>query len=173
MLEAQQAGLTEPDPRDDLSGKDVQRKLLVLARELGLTLELEDIKLQPLLPAELEQGSWQQFWAQRDVLDEAMAQLVARAKAQGQLLRYVACLTLQDEGALASVALQAVSPAHPLAAIAPCDNVFVIESDWYSSNPLVLKGPGAGKQVTAGGLHADLAQLIDFYFRRAQPAALT
>ncbi|MDX5407384.1 MAG: bifunctional aspartate kinase/homoserine dehydrogenase II [Chromatiaceae bacterium] len=173
VLEAQQAGLTEPDPRDDLSGKDVQRKLLVLARELGLTLELEDIQLQPLLPAELEQGSWQQFWAQCDVLDDAMAQLFAQATAQGKLLRYVACLTLQDEGALASVALQAVSPVHPLAAIAPCDNVFVIESDWYSSNPLVLKGPGAGKQVTAGGLHADLAQLIDFYFRRDQPATLT
>src|SRR5690606_33868289 len=81
VLQAQQAGLTEPDPRDDLSGKDVQRKLLVLARELGLTLELDDIALQPLFPAGLEQGSWQQFWSQRATLDDAMAQLFATAKA--------------------------------------------------------------------------------------------
>ena len=175
VLDAQQAGLTEPDPRDDLSGKDVQRKLLVLARELDLALELEDIELQPLLPAGLELGSWQAFWAQRQQLDSRMAEIFTKAQAEGKVLRYVASLALQQQDKpVATVALEAVSPLHPLAAIAPCDNVFVIQSDWYDSNPLVLKGPGAGKTVTAGGLHADLAQLINHLIRPVTiPADLT
>ncbi len=160
VLQAQQAGLTEPDPRDDLSGKDVQRKLLVLVRELGIALELEDIALQPLLPDGLQQGSWQEFWSQRAVLDDAIAKVFAAAKEAGKVLRYVARLQLTQGTVRATVALQQVSAEHALAAIAPCDNVFVIRSDWYCDNPLVLKGPGAGRVVTAGGLHADLAQLI-------------
>ncbi|MCS4305973.1 aspartokinase/homoserine dehydrogenase 2 [Rheinheimera pacifica] len=174
VLDAQQAGLTEPDPRDDLSGKDVQRKLLVLARELGVTLELDDIKLQPLLPEGLEQGSWQDFWAQRDILDTALAAVFATAKAQGKVLRYVAVLSLEHGKVSASVSLQQVSQNHALAAIAPCDNVFVIRSGWYNANPLVLKGPGAGRVVTAGGLHADLAVLINQLIgKAATPALLT
>jgi aspartokinase/homoserine dehydrogenase 2 len=174
VLDAQQAGLTEPDPRDDLSGKDVQRKLLVLARELGVTLELDDIKLQPLLPEGLEQGSWQDFWAQRDILDTALAAVFAAAKAQGEVLRYVAVLSLEHSKVSASVSLQQVSQNHALAAIAPCDNVFVIRSGWYNANPLVLKGPGAGRVVTAGGLHADLAVLINQLIgKAATPALLT
>ena len=160
VLEAQQAGLTEPDPRDDLSGKDVQRKLLVLARELGLALELDDIVLEPLLPAGLAQGDWAAFWSQRDVLDKQLHQQFEQAKRQQKVLRYVASLQISASGISASVALQQVALDHALAAISPCDNVFVIRSDWYGDNPLVLKGPGAGRVVTAGGLHADLAQLI-------------
>lgn len=159
VLQAQAEGLTEPDPRDDLSGKDVQRKLLVLARELGLTLDINDIELTPLLPEGLEQGSWDAFWLKRDALDNEVAVTLAKAKAAGQVLRYVATLTVTTEGPKANVQLLSVAPDHPLAAIQACDNVFVIESDWYQSNPLVLKGPGAGRLVTAGGIHADLAIL--------------
>ena len=161
VLQAQQAGLTEPDPRDDLSGKDVQRKLLVLARELGLSLELDDIGLEPLLPAGLERGDWQQFWQQRQQLDDHMAALFEQATKAQKILRYVAALTLHEGEIQARVSLQAVAKDHALAAIAACDNVFVIRSNWYCDNPLVLKGPGAGKVVTAGGLHADLAILIN------------
>lgn len=159
VLQAQAAGLTEPDPRDDLSGKDVQRKLLVLSRELGLTLDINDIALTPLLPQGLEQGSWQEFWLQREALDLAMATTYAKAKAEGKVLRYVATLTVTTQGPQADVKLLSVSADHPLAAIQACDNVFVIESNWYQANPLVLKGPGAGRLVTAGGIHADLAIL--------------
>lgn len=174
VTEARQEGLTEPDPRDDLSGKDVQRKLLVLARELGISLELDDIELQPLLPAGLESGNWQDFWSNRGVLDTELASILAQAKADGKVLRYVASLTLQDEGIKASVSLQQVSAGHALAAIAPCDNVFVIRSGWYNDNPLVLKGPAAGKVVTAGGLHADLAVLVNQLTGNAKlPAILT
>jgi aspartokinase/homoserine dehydrogenase 2 len=159
VLQAQAEGLTEPDPRDDLSGKDVQRKLLVLSRELGLTLDINDIALTPLLPLGLEQGNWQQFWLQREALDQALATTYAKAKAEGKVLRYVATLTVTAQGPLADVKLLSVGADHPLAAIQACDNVFVIESDWYQANPLVLKGPGAGRLVTAGGIHADLAIL--------------
>lgn len=159
VLKAQAEGLTEPDPRDDLSGKDVQRKLLVLARELGLTLDIHDIALTPLLPAGLEQGGWDDFWQQREQLDSFLAETFAQAKAAGQQLRYVATLTVTAQGPTASVQLLQVASQHPLAAIQACDNVFVIESDWYQANPLVLKGPGAGRLVTAGGIHADLAIL--------------
>lgn len=160
VLEAQQLGYTEPDPRDDLSGKDVQRKLLVLARELGLKLDLADICLSPLLPAELAAGQWQDFWQQRELLDSQMLVLYQQAKANQQVLRYAACLSLQAGQIKAEVSLQAVALDAPLAALGPCDNIFVIESSWYHDNPLVLKGPGAGSIVTAGGLHADLAQLV-------------
>jgi len=159
VLQAQAEGLTEPDPRDDLSGKDVQRKLLVLSRELGLSLDIDDIELTPLLPAGLGELSWDEFWARRGELDDALATTYQAAANEKKILRYVATLTVTPSGARASVELLTVTAEHPLAAIQPCDNIFVIETDWYQSNPLVLKGPGAGRAVTAGGIHADLAIL--------------
>lgn len=159
LAKATELGFTEPDPRDDLSGKDVQRKLLVLARELGLSLELEQISLQPLMPEQLVAGSWTDAWQQRAVLDNMLEQALANANAVGKVLRYSASLTLGSDGPRAEVSLVQVAPEEPLAALAPCDNIFVIESQWYCQNPLVLKGPGAGRQVTAGGIHADVAQL--------------
>lgn len=159
VLEAQKLGYTEPDPRDDLSGKDVQRKLLVLARELNLVLDLADIKLEPLLPAGLESGSWQDFWQEREQLDSYIAAVYQQAQAEQKVLRYAANLCLTADKPYAEVKLIAVSKTDPLAALAPCENIFVIESEWYQQSPLVLKGPGAGREVTAGGLHADLAAL--------------
>ncbi|WP_213996293.1 bifunctional aspartate kinase/homoserine dehydrogenase II [Arsukibacterium sp.] len=159
LAEAAALGFTEPDPRDDLSGIDVQRKLLVLARELGLSMELEHISLQPLMPEALAAGSWPEAWQQRELLDRMLANARDEANAAGKLLRYAASLTLTDHGPEAEVKLLHVAADEPLAALAPCDNIFVIESQWYCENPLVLKGPGAGKHVTAGGIHADLAQL--------------
>jgi aspartokinase/homoserine dehydrogenase 2 len=170
VLQAQAGGLTEPDPRDDLSGKDVQRKLLVLARELGLSLDINDIILTPLLPAGLGEGSWQDFWQQRAILDDFMATTYQQAQSQGKVLRYAATLTVTEAGVQAKVELLTVAADHPLAAIQACDNVFVIESDWYQTNPLVLKGPGAGRLVTAGGIHADLAILAKQQIAAAKAA---
>lgn len=170
VLQAQAEGLTEPDPRDDLSGKDVQRKLLVLSRELGLSLEMADIALTPLLPAELGVGTWQDFWQQRAVFDDLIATTFAKAQQEGKVLRYAATLSVTADGAQAKVELLAVKPEHPLAAIQACDNVFVIESDWYQANPLVLKGPGAGRLVTAGGIQADLAILAKQQIAAAKAA---
>jgi aspartokinase/homoserine dehydrogenase 2 len=170
VLQAQAGGLTEPDPRDDLSGKDVQRKLLVLARELGLSLDINDINLTPLLPAGLGEGSWNDFWQQRAILDDFMATTYQQAQNQGKVLRYAATLAVTDAGVQAKVELLTVAADHPLAAIQACDNVFVIESNWYQANPLVLKGPGAGRLVTAGGIHADLAILAKQQIAAAKAA---
>jgi aspartokinase/homoserine dehydrogenase 2 len=170
VLQAQAGGLTEPDPRDDLSGKDVQRKLLVLARELGLSLDINDITLTPLLPEGLGEGSWDDFWRQRGILDDFMATTFLQAKSQGKVLRYAATLAVTDAGVQAKVELLTVAADHPLAAIQACDNVFVVESDWYKANPLVLKGPGAGRLVTAGGIHADLAILAKQQIAAAKAA---
>ncbi|QBL10183.1 bifunctional aspartate kinase/homoserine dehydrogenase II [Rheinheimera sp. D18] len=171
--QAQQAGLTEPNPLDDLSGTDVQRKLLVLARELDVALELDDIALAPLLPLDLSINNWPEFLANRAQLDRRMATLYEQAAIAGKVLRYVGSLSLAEGKATASVSLQQFSATHPLAAIAPCDNVFVIRSAWYADNPLVLKGPGAGRVVTAGGLHADLAVLVkQLVAKAAQPVLL-
>lgn len=170
VLQAQAGGLTEPDPRDDLSGKDVQRKLLVLARELGLSLDINDITLTPLLPTGLGEGSWNDFWQQRAMLDDFMATTFQQAQNQGKVLRYAATLAVTDAGVQAKVELLTVAVDHPLAAIQACDNVFVIESDWYQANPLVLKGPGAGRLVTAGGIHADLAILAKQQIAAAKAA---
>lgn len=159
VLEAQALGYTEPDPRDDLSGKDVQRKLLVLARALNLSMELADIPLSPLLPEGLELGRWSEFWAQRQRLDSYIEHAFLQAKAEHKVLRYVASLALNADQIKADVRLVAVPLTDPLAALTPCDNMFVIASEWYHANPLVLKGPGAGREVTAGGLHADLVIL--------------
>jgi aspartokinase/homoserine dehydrogenase 2 len=160
VIQARTLGFTEPDPRDDLSGKDVQRKLLVLARALATQLDLDAIELQPLLPAPLELGSWEDCWQRRSILDDAMRLAYQEAQVNGKVLRYVASLDLSSEVIKAQVQLTAVSMTDPLAALAPCDNIFVIESNWYAQNPLVMKGPGAGRQVTAGGLHADVMVLL-------------
>ena len=133
--------------------------MLVLARELALPIELTDISLEPLLPAGTELGSWEDFWQNRAILDQFILARYQQASAENKVLRYVATLNLHQQQVQAAVKLVAVSKNDPLAALAPCDNMFVIESHWYQQNPLVLKGPGAGRQVTAGGLHADLAVL--------------
>lgn len=163
VLQAKALGYTEPDARDDLSGKDVQRKLLILARELGLSLDLDDIELTPLMPAQLAQGDWASFIGQREQLDQYLAELSASAQQANGVIRYVAELDLTaadgnaGEGRIvARVAPKIVSKDSALAAMKAGDNIFQIQSHWYHDNPLVIQGPGAGREVTACGIHSDL-----------------
>ncbi len=154
------AGLTEPDPRDDLSGKDVMRKLVILAREAGYNIEPDQVRVESLVPTHCEGGSIDHFFENGDELNEQMVQRLEAAREMGLVLRYVARF---DANGKARVGVEAVREDHPLASLLPCDNVFAIESRWYRDNPLVIRGPGAGRDVTAGAIQSDinrLAQLL-------------
>lgn len=160
VLQAQKMGFTEPDPREDLSGRDMQRKLLILARELGLTLELNDIDLTALMPEQLAQGDWQSFLDNRQQLDSFIAEKAKQASEQGKVLRYTGALSFVDNKVTAQVGLAFATQGDALANLTPGDNIFVINSQWYSDNALVIQGPGAGKEVTAAGVHSDLYWLV-------------
>lgn len=158
--QAWQQGLTEPDPRVDLSGQDVKRKLVILAREAGYNIEPDQVRVESLVPAGCEAGSIDDFFEHGEALNDQMLQRLEAAQEMGLVLRYVARF---DASGKARVGVEAVRPAHPLASLLPCDNVFAIESRWYRDNPLVIRGPGAGRDVTAGAIQSDihrLAQLL-------------
>lgn len=158
--QAWQQGLTEPDPRVDLSGQDVMRKLVILAREAGYDIEPDQVRVESLVPSGCESGSIDHFFENSEALNEQMLQRLEAAQEMGLLLRYVARFNANGK---ARVGIEAVRPEHPLAALLPCDNVFAIESRWYRDNPLVIRGPGAGRDVTAGAIQSDinrLAQLL-------------
>ncbi|MDD1793645.1 bifunctional aspartate kinase/homoserine dehydrogenase II [Enterovibrio sp. ZSDZ42] len=156
LEQAWQQGLTEPDPREDLSGADVMRKLVILARESGLDVEPEQVQVQSLVPEALASLSLDGFLDQSVLLDEALEEWLEQAQAENGVLRYVARLTRNGK---ARVGLEVVSDEHPLANLLPCDNIFAVESQWYRENPLVIRGPGAGRDVTAGALLSDLNRI--------------
>jgi aspartokinase/homoserine dehydrogenase 1 len=156
VTEAKQRGYTEPDPRDDLSGMDVARKLIILGREMGLTLEMADVKVESLVPEGLEQGSIEDFMKKLPAHDTAMRQRFEAARARGKVLRYVGRLTA--DGA-ATVGVVEFDARHAFANIALTDNVVRFATARYNNNPLIVQGPGAGPEVTAGGIFADLLRL--------------
>jgi len=159
VVEARGLGITEPDPRDDLSGRDMQRKLLILAREIGHEIELEDIELNSLVPSELADIPLEQFLARIGELDAPMAQQFKAAAQQNKVLRYVAGLDVIDGKLKASVGIEWVGKDHAYANLTPGDNVFVIRSAFYQNNPLIIRGPGAGREVTAAAVQSDLAHI--------------
>lgn len=156
VREAMQRGFTEPDPRDDLSGLDVARKLVILARETGWRIDLDDVRLESLVPGALRDVPKQEFLARLGELDGAMAERLADARARRGVLRYVARL---QAGGTAEVGLTVVTPDHALANIRPTDNVVQFTTRRYHDNPLVVRGPGAGPEVTAMGIFADLLRV--------------
>jgi len=156
VLTAKQKGYTEPDPRDDLSGMDVARKLIILGREMGLTLEMSDVEVAGLVPAALDGCSVEEFMRRLPEFDAAMAKTLADAKAQGQVLRYVGRV---DADGKATVGLTRLDARHAFANIALTDNVVRFATRRYCDNPLIVQGPGAGPEVTAGGVFSDLLRL--------------
>ncbi len=159
VRDAKQRGYTEPDPRDDLSGMDVARKLIILAREMGLKLELGDVRVESLVPGDLTGGSSEEFLEQLPRYDTQMAQRYGAAKARGRVLRYVGRITAAGE---ATVGLEELDAKHSFANIALTDNVVRYSTSRYCDNPLIVQGPGAGPAVTAGGVFADLLRLATF-----------
>ncbi|MFV8430526.1 bifunctional aspartate kinase/homoserine dehydrogenase II [Vibrio owensii] len=157
---AWQQGLTEPDPRSDLDGSDVMRKLVILARESGLNIEPESVKVESLVPEELRDLSIDAFFDQGDILSEILQERLTKAQRNDQVLRYVARL---ERNGIATVGVEALSRENALANLLPCDNIFAIESKWYKDNPLVIRGPGAGREVTAGAIQSDLNRLAGLF----------
>jgi aspartokinase/homoserine dehydrogenase 1 len=156
---AKQKGYTEPDPRDDLSGLDVARKLIILAREMGLTLELADVAVESLVPAELVACTAEEFLARLPEFDARLAVRYREAAAAGEVLRYVGRI---DSAGRASVGLVRLKRQHAFANIALTDNVVRFETMRYCDNPLIVQGPGAGPEVTAGGVFGDLLRLAAY-----------
>jgi aspartokinase/homoserine dehydrogenase 1 len=153
---ARREGLTEPDPRDDLSGMDVARKVVILGREMGLGLELDAVNVESLVPAELTDVSVEEFLQGMKRHDEAMRQTWLAARQASTVLRYTASLTA--DGA-AKVGLARVPDTHAFAHMNPTDNMVTFVTRRYHDNPLVVQGPGAGPEVTAAGIFADLLRL--------------
>ena len=153
---AKQKGYTEPDPRDDLSGMDVARKLIILAREMGLTLEMSDVQVTGLVPKALANASVEEFMQRLPEFDDEMAALLEDAVKKNQVLRYVGRI---DSNGQATVRLTHLDAKHAFANIALTDNVVRFATRRYCDNPLIVQGPGAGPEVTAAGVFSDLLRL--------------
>jgi aspartokinase/homoserine dehydrogenase 1 len=153
---ARSKGYTEPDPRDDLSGMDVARKLIILGREMGLTLELADVEVVGLVPEALERCGVEEFMQRLPEFDGQMAGVIAEARARNEVLRYVGRI---DAAGRATVGLTRFTAGHAFANIALTDNVVRFATRRYCDNPLIVQGPGAGPEVTAGGVFSDLLRL--------------
>ena len=156
VRQAHALGYTEPDPRDDLSGTDVARKLVILAREAGLPLSLADVEVESLVPEALRDADRDGFMAGLASLDAPMLQRLEAARARGCVLRYVA--RLQRDGK-AVVALCELPADHAFAHLRLTDNCVSFTTRRYCDNPLVVQGPGAGPEVTAAGVFSDLLRL--------------
>lgn len=154
--QARDAGYTEPDPRDDLSGEDVRRKLLILARATGAELESEDIDVASLVPPALAALPASELDTALPELDAPLRQRFAAAWKNGEKLRFIARFERDAKGVVsARVGLESLPGDHPLAGGAGTDNKVAIWSDRYARQPLIIQGPGAGAEVTAAGLLDD------------------
>jgi len=156
VREAHALGYTEPDPRDDLSGTDVARKLVILARESGMPLSLADVQVESLVPEALRGADRDAFMAGLETLDAPMRARLDAARARGCVLRYVARL---ERDGKASVALRELPADHAFAHLRLTDNCVSFTTRRYCDNPLVVQGPGAGPEVTAAGVFSDLLRL--------------
>jgi homoserine dehydrogenase len=156
LREARRLGYTEPDPRSDLSGEDVARKLLIIARNAGFTLGTDEVDVQGLVPESLRALDTESFLARLDELDEPLAQRHAEAKSRGCVLRFLARLNQRGR---ARVGLVEVPQTHPAARLYGTDNQFALTTTRYNTQPLVIQGPGAGPEVTAQALLGDLLAL--------------
>jgi aspartokinase/homoserine dehydrogenase 1 len=158
VLKAREMGYTEPDPRDDLSGLDVARKALILSRELGVDMELEDIKVENLVPEHLREVDVVHFMQQLPEADEKYEALKKAAESAGQVLRYMAVI----ENGKVEIVLKPVGINHPFYHLSGSDNMIVFTSARYKNNPLVVKGPGAGAEVTAAGVFAEIITIGNY-----------
>jgi len=156
LYEAKSRGLTEPDPREDLSGNDVARKLLILAREIGMQCEFEDVEVQNLIPEKLRSiGKWEDFEKSMDEVDTFYSGLRSGLP-KNNVFRFVGELEM---GKSLKVSLVEADKSTPLGNISGSDSIFEIYTEAYGDNPIVIQGAGAGAEVTARGVYADLLRV--------------
>ena len=159
VREAKKLGYTEPDPREDIGGADVRRKLIILARETGLALEAADVKIESILPKTAEEAdSVEAFFKELEKSDDHFSQIAAKAAKEGKVLRMIASL---DNG-MASIGLKAVDSSHPFYSLSGSDNMIVFTTERYKERPLVVRGPGAGAEVTAAGVFAEIIRIGNY-----------
>ena len=157
LRQAKEEGFTEPDPRDDLSGMDVARKVVILAREMGVPLKLDEVEIDGLVPDALQNGSVETFLENLPAHDAAMTKILRDAQAEDKVLRFVGSIARNGE---ASVRLRRYPLDHTFARIRHTDNIVRFQTDRYDETPLIVQGPGAGPQVTAAGVFTDLLRLM-------------
>lgn len=159
VKEAKENGFTEPDPRDDLNGMDVARKILILAREAGYSLEPSDVVVENILPEScLKAKSVDDFFTQLDKNNAVFEEKLDKAEKSNKVLRFIA--KLQD--GKATVNLESVGPEHPFYNLSGSDNMISFTTDRYKERPLVIKGPGAGAEVTAAGVFAEIISISNY-----------
>lgn len=164
IADAKEKGFTEPDPRDDLSGTDVARKVTILARQCGMNVELEDVPVESLVPKPLKDWSPKEgevladaFIAEMAKFDAEKTELMAQAEAAGEVLRYVGIVDVVNQKV--SVELRNYPKTHPFAGTQWADNICAFNTERYDPQPLVVQGPGAGAAVTAAGIYADFLKI--------------
>jgi bifunctional aspartokinase / homoserine dehydrogenase 1 len=159
VKDAQAKGYTEPDPRDDLNGMDVARKLLILVRESGYKLEMKDIKVQNLIPQNARgDASISEFFIELEKHDKEFEEMRAKASSEGKVLRYIA----RYENGEAEVSLNPVDNSHPFFWLSANDNKLALKTVYYFDRPIVIQGPGAGAEVTSGGIFADIIRIGNY-----------
>ncbi len=156
VAQAKELGYSEPDPRIDLSGQDVVRKLVILTREAGYRGEQEDVEKEPFIPRKLFEGSLEEFWEGLPELDAQFEEQRRRLKAEGKRLRFVA----QMERGVMSVGLKAVDSSHPFYNLEGSNNIVMLTTERYRKYPMLIQGYGAGAGVTAAGVFANIMSTV-------------
>lgn len=159
VAQAKEKGYTEPDPRDDLSGMDVARKILILGREAGQDLHFEDVTIQSMVPEDCaDAATVPEFFEKLKLHDGHFRQLLEEAKAKGEKLRFMATL----ENGKAKVGLNSLDQEHPFFTLKGSDNMILFTTERYNDFPMIVRGPGAGADVTAAGVFADIIRLGNY-----------
>ncbi len=159
VLEAKRKGFTEPDPREDLSGMDVARKLVCLAREMGHEVSLDDIKVHDLVPESLKRCSVEEFLEKLPNFDNQMTESIQQATAKNERLCYSG--VIHSNGSL-QVSIESFPMQHSFTRLKGSDNMLVFHTRRYHEYPLIIQGPGAGAEVTGSGIFADLLRLVSY-----------